>query len=1080
MNKNYVTYHLHSALSLLDSCTSYKDYILRAKELGQKAIAFTEHGNIYNWIEKKLYCEGTQYKVDGKFFDDKKKMQAYVGDSTDKEIIELGPIKYIHGVEIYLTAQLEPKVRDNYHTILLAKNYSGLQELNTLIDISTQPDHFYYKPRISFDEFFSISDNIIKISACIVSPLRAYPQSEEADRAIYERLLNTYDYYEVQPHIKMLEQIDYNKALAVASKQYNKPLIAGTDTHSINNYKAECRDILKKAKNMDYSGEDDCDLTYKSYNELVEMFRNQGALTQDEYITAIDNTNIMADSVESFELDKEFKYPKLYDDEEEALKKLINRKYKEKVTAGIIKPNPQYAINVREEMRVFKKIGMIGFMLFMSELVSWCWDNDIPVGFCRGSVGGSTIAYLTDIIDVDPIIWNTVFSRFANEDRKEIGDIDIDISPSQRQLVYEHIIESFGTDYTAYVLAINTISDKGTIDEIGRALAKNWEESHPNSPKEDNPYTLKIIADIKKKYDVAPDIAREEYSELFYYFDGLVDTPISQSMHPAGIIVSPVTLPNNYGTFWSDGKRILNINMEEVHEVSLVKYDLLGLKNVEIIKDTCELAGIKYPKSHTMDWNDQDAWAHITDSPVGIFQFESSFAFDCLKKFGCHKINDLSLVNASLRPSGESYRARLLAHEKESNPSPIIDELLADNNGFLCFQEDTIKFLTNICGLSGSDADNVRRAIGRKQIDRLQEALPDILEGYCSKSDQPREVAEKEAKQFLQIIEDSSNYQFGFNHSTGYSMIGYVCGYLRYYYSVEFVTAYLNNASNDEDINNGTALAMQLGIKIEPIRFRHSLARYSCNAETKTIYKGIASIKYMNEAVATELYQLRNNKYQSFVHLLQDINKTSTDSRQLDILVKLDFFSEFGEPNDLLKQIEVFNKLYGKVQLKKDVLEMYGVEPAEIAPYCETETAKMFKNYSIDAIAYICNAVPKPKTTLLNKVKWEQDLYGYVTLSVPSANKRDYFVVKIESKNKLTILSLHELFSGTTRELKIWTKQFSSNPFEEGNILRISTIDKKHKQEFSGEYKEDGKRIYRDIPDQFEFWLKSYSVLENI
>ena len=142
---------------------------------------------------------------------------------------------------------------------------------------------------------------------------------------------------------------------------------------------------------------------------------------------------------------------------------------KDKLRKGIIQNNPRYIQQIQEEMRVFKKIGMIGFMLFMSELVSWCWEHNIPIGPCRGSVGGSVVAYITDIIDVDPIVWNTVFSRFANEDRREIGDIDIDIPPSLRYLVYEHIIERFGADKTAYILAIGTISDKGTIDEIGRA-----------------------------------------------------------------------------------------------------------------------------------------------------------------------------------------------------------------------------------------------------------------------------------------------------------------------------------------------------------------------------------------------------------------------------------------------------------------------------------------------------------------------------------------------------------------------------------------------------------------------------------
>lgn len=795
---NYVCYHLHTENSLLDSCTNYKLYVDKAVELGQKAICFTEHGNTYNWIEKKMYTNSHG-------------------------------LKYLHGCEVYLTEELyhypdvpdewyeaklgcdplevqkelyeymeksKTKKRDNYHTILIAKNYEGFKELNSLIDKSTQQDHFYYKPRITFEEFFNISDNVIKISACLASPLSKYPKEENANRDIYDKLLRTYDYYEIQPHVKSLDQIRYNQMLYEASKQYGKPLIAGTDTHSLDSYKSECRSILQKAKKIAYADEDAFDLTYKSYDELVEMFFQQGALPRNIILNAIEETNKMADIVEDFELDTSFKYPVLYEDEEKVFKKRINDMYNDKIKRGIIKPNPRYKEMVKEEMRVFKKIGMVGFMLFMSELVCWCWDNGIPIGFCRGSVGGSMIAYLTDIIDVNPLTWNTIFSRFANESRKEIGDIDLDISPSQRSLVYEHIIEEYGQDKTAYVLAIGTISDKGTIDEIGRALSDIWIENNieyqnqlkkifeyendlPNDSymlkrleeikqSNNNPYSLDNIAKIKKEYEENPSKTKEKYPEIFYYFDGLVNTSISQSMHPAGIIVSPVTLPDNYGTFWNDGKRILSVNMEEVHEVSLVKYDLLGLKNIEIIKDTCELANIPYPKSHEVNWNDENVWNHIADSPVGIFQFESKFAYESLKKFNCRKVNDLSLVNASIRPSGESYRDKLLAHEPNSNPSELIDKLLESNHGYLVFQEDVIAFLQNICGLSGSDADNVRRAIGRKQMDRLQAALPQILEGYCNKSDKPRDIAEKEAKTFLEIIENASSYMFGYENSFHY------------------------------------------------------------------------------------------------------------------------------------------------------------------------------------------------------------------------------------------------------------------------------------------------------------------------
>ena len=1001
-------------------------------------------------------------------------------------------LKYLHGVEIYLTHSLENKVRDNYHTILIAKNKEGIKELNLLVDLSTREDHMYYKPRISFEEFFNISDNIIKISACLASPLSKYPSSEQADRDVYEKLLKSYDYYEIQPHVKSLEQIQYNKMLYEASKRYGIPLIAGTDTHSINQYKAECRSILQKAKHIEFSNEDEFDLTYKSYDELVEMFRQQGSLPMEVVLEAIENTNRMADSVTDYELDIDFKYPILYENEEEVFVERIYKMYQDKLDKGIIKPNPKYEENIQEELRVFKKIGMVGFMLFMSELVCWCWDNGIPIGFCRGSVGGSTIAYLTDIIDVDPVVWDTVFSRFANEDRKEIGDIDLDIAPSQRHLVYEHIIEKFGIDKTAYILAIGTISDKGTIDEIGRALnipldevkeikelyslytdtiedCKNKIHVFEEKGLEEGSVYKECKDKLQKNEKLLDDLKNVKYKELFYYFDGLVGTAISQSMHPAGIIVSPVTLPDNYGTFWSkDGKRIISINMEEVHEVSLVKYDLLGLKNIDIIKDCCELANIPYPKSHTVNWEDEEVWKHITDSPVGIFQFESKFAYDSLKKFGCRRVNDLSLVNASIRPSGESYRDNLLAHKPNQNPSEIIDDLLKANHGYLVFQEDVIAFLQKICGLSGSDADNIRRAIARKQMDRLQKALPQILEGYCSMSDKPRDVAEDEAKTFLKIIEDASSYMFGYNHSTGYSMIGYICGYLRYYYPREFITAYLNNANNDDDIKLGTELAKQLQIPIHSIKFRHSTAKYSC--DKNGIYKGIASVKFLNDDAANDLYAIRDEKFDTFIDLLARIKDLRVDSRKLEILIKLDFFSEFGGINYLLACNSLFDKYYGKKQMKKEKLYEDGLDFDVVRKYAGKETPKMFSNLdSVGLINELISIIPNEKTTLRTIIAYQIENLGYV--DVVDKKYAGYCVVTDLNVDYSPKLKLYALANGNTIPVKIDKKTFKNQPLRRGDIIKVIRQNKKPKMR-----KVEGKWIETE---EKEWWVTEYEYVRG-
>ena len=997
---NYVVFHLHSELSLLDSCTNFRLYVDKAKELGQKAICFTEHGNIYNWIEKKMYCE------------------------------ENG-IKYLHGVEMYLTKALlqtddnnpEPhKIRDNYHTILIAKNEAGVREINTLIDIASQEDHTYYKHRISFDEFFNISDNVIKISACLASPLNKIDRGNNA--VLLDRLLRTYDYYEIQPHVNSSEQKEYNDWLVKMSKKYKKPLIAGTDTHSINNYKAECRSILMKAKKIGFSNEDQFDLTYKSYDELVEMFRQQGVVDEEVYLQAIENTNVMADSVETFELDTSFKYPKLYGEKDiEVMKQRINTMYKDKRRRHIISDSSEYRDRIYEEMRVFEKVGMVGFMLFMSELVCWCWDNGIPIGPCRGSVGGSEVAYITGIIDVDPVVWHTVFSRFCNEDRKEIGDIDIDVSPSQRHLVYDYIINRFGQDKTAYILAIGTISDKGTIDEIGRALE----------------IPLGEVEKIKKEYEADPETTKQKYPDVFYYFDGLLNTAISQSMHPAGIIASPVTLPDNYGTFWSEEKRILQVNMEEVHEVSLVKYDILGLKNIEICKDTCKFAGIKYPRAHELNWNDSKVWNDIITSPVGIFQFEGDYAFDLLQKYKPTMINHLSLVNASLRPSGASYRDRLIAKEVNHNPSEIIDELLKDNNGFLVFQEDTIKFLQEICGLSGSDADNIRRAIGRKQADRLQAALPQILEGYCNKSPKPREVAEQEATEFLQIIEDSSNYQFGYNHSTGYSMIGYMCAYLRYYYPVEFISAYLNNANNDADIVNGTALAKQLSISILNPKFRHSKDVYIPDSKNRAIYKGIASIKYLNSEVAQKMYEMRDTEFPTFFDFLA-VNPCN--SRQTEILIKLGFFREFGKSAKLLETFKLFTEYGGKKQLSKDKVQL----PEKTVLKYATATAKLYKVFDMNGLlSEMCSTLEDKSIPLSEIIKAEIEFLGYVQTTLPKLSDNYYAILDINDKYANRVVKLYRLNNGEMLTVKIKGKVFNYNPVKQCDIIKTLDISEEPK-----------------------------------
>ena len=909
--KNYVAYHTHSDLSLLDSCTSYQEYIDEAVAEGMTAISISEHGKPSNWVDKKLYAESKG-------------------------------LKYIHSCEIYLTESLEEKVRDNYHCVALCKNFDGCKELNNLISIGGTEEQFYYVPRITFEQFINMSDNIITTSACLASALNKLDESNPW----FEKLVNKFTFLEVQPH-ESEEQKEYNRKLLRLAEQYNKPLIAGVDAHSLNEYKDRCRDILMVAKHK-YYGKQGIDLVWKTYDELVDAFKKQGVLTDEQIDDAIENTNVMADMVEEFELDTEFKYAIQYGSKErdsEEFKKKTQRMLQEKLDAGIIPKEEEQAFRdaIDSEMEVLEKLGMTGFMGGMSDLMIWCKENGMAIGPARGSVAGSRIAYVTDIIDLNPEQWHTNFYRFANPDRLEPGDIDIDCVEEDRPKIFAHIVEKFGKDKTARVAAYGTLQDKAAIDEIGRALdiiykvnmirdrTDNLTYQQINNrvaletlykkyfPIDTSPWDLKTISRIKSEYESDPEGTKLAYKELFYYYDGLVGTRISQSVHPAGMIISSITLDDNCCTFLKDGERCLVLDMDNSHEYGLIKYDLLLLKTVKVIDDTCKLIGIPYPKSHQVDFKDKEVWADMITSPVGLFQMESPFAFDSLRKFRPQSVEDVTLVTACIRPSGASYRDRLLARKPETGWPDEINELLKDNLNYLVYQEDVLNILMYACGLSGGEADTVRRGIAKKNEEIIANAMPRVLEGYCEHSSKPKEEAEEEAKNLIQVIEDASAYMFGRNHAISYSILTYYCAYFRHYYPMEFLTAFLNNAANDEDIVNGTEYARRIGIKITMPKWGISQSNYYFDKERGVISKGLSSVKYMGDKIASQLYDLAHSKsYTRFIELMKDIaSKTEVDSRQLDILIKIDFFSNFGNQRELLYIADTFNGMFKKGEVKK-------------------------------------------------------------------------------------------------------------------------------------------------------------------
>lgn len=1040
--KNYTLIHLHSKYSIGDSTTDPELYIEKAKELGMKAICFTEHNNTYNWIKKKQLCDKAN-------------------------------IKFIMGVEVYLTKTLKENIRDNYHTILIAKNKDGISELFRAIQLSTQKDHTFYRPRLSFEEFCNLSDNIITTSACLGSPLANLDEKDEW----YEKLIKRYDYLEIQPHT-VDRQIEYNKKIFELSKQYDKPLISGTDTHEIDSYKQECRAIWLLGKG--YSDDvRDFDLTFKSYDEVVDMYKKQSSLPDEVWLEAIENTNVLADMVDDFELDYTFKYPDMY---EEPYGKMIEMAYDElnrQIDNGIIADEmfTIYSDRIDEEMAVFKKQNMCSFILFMSQLIGWCREQNIPIGFGRGSVTGSLVCYLLAIIDVDAIKWKTNFARFVNEGRISLGDIDTDVSPDDRIKVYNYIREQFTDDKASYITTFQKLKVNRIIDDIGRALnmpeykkaqikegykvielklkivqkelendkitqdefdkkeeeiEKEMDEymsqfedifkyykglsgaisavgihacfhgdtlittktgykkikdvnvgemvlTHNNRYREvldvmkrksddtikvnvrsnriiatkEHPFLAKSkigeeprwvrAEDLDGKYvgihlninsdsvewnGVAKDInqyvknvrvknitseiinskhfmrfcgrfvgdgwvqkhktrsitsiccAIDEFDELkeildnipftycyakyestyrftlhdkelcefmkqfgqgaknkkipfwiysmseelreafllgYFSADGHVhnntilwnsvskmltlgigqlatsvylrpfrffksrdaqkakilgrevnqnaryDGAISNSysrfyfiedgimwvkakleectdgeidvynlsvyednsycadsviVHNCGMIGSPISLSGSVGLYKNTKKDcwVSQCDMKNVDSVNYVKYDILSLKTLQVIRDAFRMVGKKYPHSYDINWEDKEVLDDMIKSPIGLFQMENQSSFEYLKQLKPQNVEDISFVNAIIRPSCASFRDSAIQKILNKNPTEDIDNLLSSTYGYLIYQEQIIEFLQKICGFTASEADTIRRCLHKDSL----------------------------------------------------------------------------------------------------------------------------------------------------------------------------------------------------------------------------------------------------------------------------------------------------------------------------------------------------------------------------
>lgn len=1009
-----------------------------------KALAFSEHGSIFEWWYKKC-------------------------------AIEDADMKYIHAIEAYLTEDLTEKVRDNYHCVLIARNYEGFLELNQLVSNSFNrtDNHFYYVPRISFNELFATSDNIIVTTACIGGVLGKGEESVQ-DKFLEFLKNNRYRcFLEIGHHIDE-RQVAYNKHLFEVSNDLNIPLIAGTDTHVLNEVHEKGRIILQKAKNIFFEGEEKWDLKFKTYDELIGAYQRQNSLPKEIYMKAIENTNNMADMIEPFELDRGTKYPHIYKEPEKIFYEKTQSAVKTHPYALKNHSNEELQEVIDKEFEVFKATKSIDFMLLQTYIREWERKNDIQCGYGRGSVSGSMVAYLLGITQMDSLRFSLNYFRFMNPSRVTLADIDTDYSGNDRDKVKQFLLKdkmNLKNINSAEIITFNTIALKGAIRDVCRALYKDKVGIN----------YMELSDEISKNVELHEDVVRKKYPEVFKYVDIVNGTIVSIGTHPSGVLISDLPINQLVGlcSISTSDYPVSMLNMKELDDLMFVKLDLLGLDNIGVINDTCKAIGIERLTPDNVNLFDNAVWKSIRDDTTLIFQWESNSAQQFLKRFmsdetigkAKQKIPNFSMLkwlsfgNGLIRPACASFRDSVANGEFYDNGFDELNKFLAPEAGRIAMQETIMKFLVKFCGYSDAESDSVRRAIAKKK--GTETLLPEIENRFVEYSSAHYDITEERCREvikpFLQIILDASAYGFSWNHSDAYSCIGYISGYLRYYYPFEFLTAALNIFDDDSDKTAEiTKYASRVGIKITTPKWGLSKGKYFYNKKEKIIAKGLASIKYMNSKVADELYEIANKKqYAKFVDVLSDMDTgSSLNIRQLNILIKIGFFSQFGNQRELLKITDLFYGMFDKGQAKKIKKEKIAgtlIEPI-VSKYSVgvTKSGGIAKNYTLLDVMSILQETEDAIKKLhmedladIVKVKNFKEAMGYI----------GYISGKEEDRPKLYITGIYELKrkkdgkqfgysvitksigSGIESRFTVFNKIFNKNPIKEGDIIYCEAYD---------------------------------------
>lgn len=917
MTKHFTHLHVHTEYSLLDGAIDLQELVNHAKSQGLKALAMTDHGNIFGAV---------------KFF----------------QLCKKAGIKPILGMEAYITDDVANRSVDNkyYHTILLVQNEIGYKNLCKLISFSYQ-DGFYFKPRIDYKQLEKYHEGLIVTSACLGGHINRLLQADQKDEAIkliewHQNLLGKDRYYlEIQPEDQQ-EQADYNKKLYELSEITGAPLVAATDCHYISLEDHEAHEImlaLQTGKKWDDPTRftfGECRAYMRSEQEMLEIFK--------EHPQAVYNTGVIADMCNfEFVTDKlffpEFKIPDGKTDIQyfrelciAGLEKLIidQRIDKEKKTI--------YFERLEIEMSLIINMGFVGYFLIVSDFIMWARAQNIPVGPGRGSAAGALVAWCLQITNIDPLAYNLLFERFLNPERVSMPDIDIDFCIEGRETVINHIKNQYGHDRVCQIITFGTMMAKGVVKDVARVLGMSFEDS--NMITSLIPEQLKIS--LKEALEQEPRLQEmiDNNPQIKHLFDiafRLEGKTRHASKHAAGIVITPQPVDEMLPIYIppKTDELVAQYAMTELESIGFLKIDLLGLKNLTLIKKAVDL--IK--KNHGITINidllplqDPATFQLIQEGKTsGVFQLESSGLKDVLRKLKPTKFEDIIAVNALYRPgplgSGmvEDFILRKNGKQKIEYLFPELEPVLAETYGVIVYQEQVMKIASTIAGYSLGESDILRRAMGKKKADVMAEQKILFVERA-----KERKFHVGKAEKLFDLMAYFAGYGFNKSHSAAYAMIAFQTAYLKANYPAEFAASLISlEAANAEKMSFYLKEAHDMKLEILPPNVNESHIDFSV-VDGKILF-GLQGIKNIGHVSLHNIITERENNgpFTDLLNFCTRIDLRTSNKRVLENLIYAGAFdalagSRAEKSNELTRIIDL--AIETKKRKETGQLSMFALE----------------------------------------------------------------------------------------------------------------------------------------------------------